>query len=312
MTQKVLSFDLGGTKLAAGVVSNQGKVLCETRVPAEFSRGKEAVIRQIVGIGKTFLKRFEDINTVGVASAGPLDPIKGVLLDPTNFVSKKGRWGRVNFTDLLEKKLNRRILLENDAAAAILAEHWVGAARGYDNAMILTLGTGLGTGVICNGKLVRVGSYLHTEAGHMIIGHNDRSALCGCGNLGCAEAYLSGKLFAKRTSALLGSEKTADEITTLAKRKNPIALKAFDEYADWMAVALCNFYRIFNPEIFVFTGGFAAASPLFLPQTHRKLTQLLNSSPATKTRVKAPRLCVSALNNDAGLIGAAYHAVHSR
>ena len=103
------------------------------------------------------IARHPNVKRAGIASAGPLDPIGGVLLDPTNFASASGTWGHVPLARILSRKLRIPVLLENDAAAAMLAEHWVGAAKGYENAMILTLGTGLGTGIICNGALVRAG-----------------------------------------------------------------------------------------------------------------------------------------------------------
>lgn len=314
MTQKVLSFDLGGTKLAAAVVSSRGKVLKQIRVPAAFEQGKTAVIKQIVTLGRELIKQFQEIKTVGIASAGPLDPVKGVLLDPTNFVSDLGRWGRVPFTAILEKKLQRKVFLENDAAAAILAEHWVGAAKNHKNAIILTLGTGLGTGIICNGELVRSGHHFHTEAGHMVIRAGDPTATCGCGNLGCAEAFLSGRNFARRTAKRLDIPfLSADEITDMARRDHRLAKAAFEEYSTLMAVTLYNLVRIFNPEIFIFTGGFAAASDLFLKPTIKKLDKSLNSAPKQLVAVRSPKIVVSSLHNDAGLIGAAYRAVkHAR
>ncbi|MGZ3709324.1 MAG: ROK family protein, partial [Bdellovibrionota bacterium] len=189
---KVLAYDLGGTKVAVGVVNRRGKVLDEIRVPVIIEEGKAAVLKQLGDLGLELLKRHREIRRVGVASAGPLDPEKGVLLDPTNFTSSKGSWGKVPLANILSKRLKRPVTMANDAAAAILAEHWIGVAKGYDNAMILTLGTGLGTGMILNGELVRAGRGLHPEAGHLILKDGDETAPCGCGNLGCAEGYLSG------------------------------------------------------------------------------------------------------------------------
>src|SRR5262249_53220706 len=160
---KVLSYDLGGTKVAVGVVDEKGKVLDELRVPVVIQEGKTAVIRQLGVLGNELLRKHRGIKRVGMASAGPVDPVKGLLLDPTNFVTAAGGWGKTPITRLLSEKVKRPVRLENDAAAAILAEHWVGAAKKYDNAMILTLGTGLGVGVIANGELVRAGRRLHPE-----------------------------------------------------------------------------------------------------------------------------------------------------
>lgn len=302
--QKVLAYDLGGTKVAVGVVNSRGKVLKEIRVPVVIEKGKSAVIAQLADLGGQFLKTHPEIRQVGIASAGPLDPVKGVLLDPTNFASKQGTWGTVALAKILSRKLKRPAALENDAAAAMLAEHWVGAARGYDNAMILTLGTGLGTGIIANGELVRAGHYLHPEAGHLVLNAGDQSAPCGCGNLGCAEAYLSGRNFARRVRPRFAKpDLTAKDVAELARKKDPRALAAFDEYAFLMAVAIHNYAVIYAPEIVVFTGSFAEAADLFLPSTREHLKKLL-----ARRRVgidMLPKLKVSSLSNQAGLIGAA-------
>ena len=304
-----LAYDLGGTKVAVGVVDSRGKIIAEVREPVQLELGKEAVIQQIANLGKDLIRRYPTVRRAGVASAGPLDPMQGLLLDPTNFVSAAGTWGRVPIAAILKKKLGVPVFLENDAAAAMLAEHWVGRAKGYDNAMILTLGTGLGTGIICNGELVRSGHYLHPEAGHIILKQNDQSAPCGCGNLGCAEAYLSGRNFSRRARARFGNASlTAKDITELANRKDPRALAAFDEYAQFMATAINNYVVLYCPEIIVFTGSFAAAASLFVSQTHRHLERLL-----ARRRVGIdlmPKLAVSSLDNQAGLIGGAYVAYH--
>jgi glucokinase len=308
---KVLAYDLGGTKVSVGIVNARGKVLEETRVPVLIEEGKEAVIEQLTELGKRLLETHRGIHRVGIASAGPLDPHKGLLLDPTNFTSAKGTWGVTPLTRILSRKLKKPVALENDAAAAMLAEHWIGAARGYDNAMILTLGTGLGTGIISNGKAVRAGRELHPEAGHLIIRSGDDSAPCGCGNLGCAEAFLSGRAFSRRARARFGNpDLNAKDIADLARKGDPRALAAFEEYAELMAVAIHNYAVIYAPEIVVFTGSFAESCDLFMPSTKRHLERLL-----TRRRIGVdlmPKLAVSKLANQAGLIGGAFVAFHSK
>jgi glucokinase len=307
--QKVLSFDLGGTKIAAGVISSDGKIIEQTTTLALFEEGRDAVIQQLVELGNNFLSLFPEIRRIGIASAGPLDPSKGVLLDPTNFVSSKGRWGKYPIAQVLSKKLKRPVFLENDAAAAMLAEHWVGAAKGYDDAMILTLGTGLGTGIINNGKLVRCGRNLHPEAGHVIIHHLDMAAPCGCGNLGCAEAYLSGRSFTRRARTRFGNpDLTARDIAELAREGDPRALAAFDEYSTLMAIAIHNYVVIYAPEIIVFTGSFAETSDLFLKSTAEKMKTHLARRTIGANLV--PKLSISKLKNHAGLIGGAFVALH--
>lgn len=308
--KKVLAYDLGGTKVQVGVVTQSGKVLEETRVPVAVEKGKAGVIAQLAELGKDFLSRHRDVKRVGMASAGPLDPVRGLLLDPTNLANpsdKKGGWGKVPIAKLLSAKLKLPVILENDAAAAMLAEHWIGKAKGYDNAMILTLGTGLGTGIISNGELLRAGRHLHPEAGHIVIRYGDASAPCGCGNLGCSEAYLSGRSFARRNRARFSRpEFTAQDMADLARKGDPRALAAFEEYADLMAVAIHNYCVIYCPEIVVFTGSFAATSDLFIPSVKEHLIKLLKRRREGVDLL--PKLAVSSLDNKAGLLGGAYVA----
>jgi glucokinase len=253
------------------------------------------------------LRRHPRVRRAGIASAGPLDPFKGELLEPTNITSAKGSWGRVPIASILTRRLGVPTLLENDAAAAILAEHWIGAARGASDAMILTLGTGLGTGMIVAGELVRAGQSQHPEGGHMILNPWDESAPCGCGNQGCAEAYLSGRNFTRRARARFGnSELQAKDIAELARKRDPRALAAFEEYAELMATALYNYVRIYAPEVVVFTGSFAAAHDLFLERTRTILAARLERARIPQFM---PKLTLSKLDNNAGLIGGAYVAL---
>lgn len=304
---KVLAYDLGGTKVAVGVVDGHGRVLEEIRVPVAIQQGKTALLRQLSDLGGELLSRHKGIRRVGVASAGPLDPPKGVLLDPTNFASGGKPWGRFAIAPLLSARLKRKVHLENDAAAAILAEAWIGAARRYEDAMILTLGTGLGVGVVIDGRLVRSGQGMHPEGGHMIVNHDDPTAPCGCGNQGCAEAYLSGRNFGKRAAVRLGQPGlSAEEAANLARAGDARALALFEEYAEVLAVVLHNFAVLYGPRMIVFTGSFAFAADLFLDPARRKLERLL-----ARRRVGVdlmPRLAVSHLENQAGLIGGAYVA----
>jgi glucokinase len=300
----VLAYDLGGTKVSVGAVTSKGKVLEEIRVPVVVEQGKAAVIRQLSDLGKDIISRHKDIKKVGMASAGPLDPDKGILLDPTNFSSEAGTWGKVPIASLLSKALKKPVYLENDAAAALLAEQWIGHAKGYRNSMILTLGTGLGTGIIVNGKMVRAIKGLHPEAGHMIIHADDQSAPCGCGNLGCAEAYLSGRGFTRRSRPRFANPNLlASDIAAMARKRDPRAIAAFEEYAHVMAIAIHNYAVMFAPEIVVFTGSFAATADLFMDATMDHLEKLL-----TRRRIGfdlLPKLKVSKLDNMAGLVGAA-------
>ncbi len=306
----VLAYDLGGTKVAVGVVDSSGKILAFHREAAFIKQGKKATLEQLIRLGKEMIVKYPKIAAVGIASAGPLDPEKGELLDPTNFSGPGGNWGKVPLAAILAKGLKKKVILENDAAAAILAEVWKGLKSNQKNAMIMTLGTGLGTAFVANGELVRGGRHQHTEGGHLIIQAGDKTAPCGCGQLGCAEAYLSGRSFAYRGRKRLENEIIdAPQIAARAREGDAAALELFNEYSDMLAIALHNFIVLFYPEVVVFTGSFAAAHDLFLKNAEKKLAKMLERR-NTVMNIQ-PKLVVSKLENQAGLLGGAYVALRS-
>lgn len=307
--EKVLAYDLGGTKVAVGVVDSRGKVLEEQRVPIVLNEGREAVFEQLAALGRALLKRYPEIKRAGIASTGPLDAKRGLLLNPNNLSGPDGNWGVVPLSRILQKKLRIPVTLENDAAAAMLAEAWIGRARKRANAMILTLGTGLGTAIISDGKLVQARRGLNPEAGHIIIRQGDDSAPCACGNLGCSDAFLSGRSFTRRARPrFANAELMAADIAELARNRDPRALAAFEEYAELMAIAINNYVTIYAPELIVLTGSFAAASDLFLPSTRHHLEKFLARRRAGIDLM--PEIAISTLDNRAGLIGGAYVALH--
>lgn len=336
--EKVLAYDIGGTKVHTAIIDSRGRVLDEVRVAVDFSRGRSEVFRQWIDAGKRLLAAHPEVKRVGVASAGPLDPAKGLLLDPTNFASAAGEtWGVVPISKLLSSGLGGRpVLLENDAAAAVLAEHWCGAAKGVDDCMIITLGTGVGTGMIVDGKLVRAGRGLHTEGGHVIIRAGDESAVCGCGNLGCVEAFLSGRNFEKRArrallgggvsggvggtmSAAVGRVEYASghaepgfsgaELAARARGGEAAVVALFEEYAELLAVAIHNFVVLYAPRVVVLAGSFAQAADLFLDRARERLEELLIRRRHGVDFM--PRLVVSPLQNRAGVLGGAVVAFRS-
>lgn len=302
----VLAYDIGGTKVSVGVVNAQGRILESRRVLIEFNKGKNAVLQQLADLGHSYLKRYPKIKKVGIASAGPLDPLRGVLLDATNFKTRGKSWGVVPLTAYLERRLKRKVFLENDAAAALLGECWKGAGKKSKNVAMLTLGTGLGTAFLCNGELQRAAHGFHTEGGHIIIQDEDLNLRCGCNNFGCAETWLSGTNFIRRIQKDSRENlHSAEDVMQRARAKDRDVIKYFELYSWHLAVSLHNFAVLFAPEIVVLAGSFAAASPFFLKKTSIHLQQLLS-----RKKNIIPKIVSSQLNNEAGLIGAAYVALH--
>ncbi len=298
----VIGIDLGGTKIAAALFTQEGKILAEDKQPAHLQDGWKGMREQIVEICQK-LQKTKEASAIGVGSAGPLHAPSGKLLDPTNF-----GWGPkiVPLTKDLEKILKLPVKLENDAACAALAEFWKGKAGG--DCVILTLGTGLGVGVLLEGKLLRGSRGLHPEMGHQVLRPNDADAPCGCGNYGCAEALLSGVNVGKRAAKKWGlAALTGKELWALAERKDPRALDLFAEYGDLLGHYFFNLVTAFYPKKIILTGSFAEAQSAFLPPAKEKLKKLLERR--LHTMPIEPEVRVSTLGNRAGVYGAAYIAL---
>ncbi len=310
-----LAYDIGGTKIQVGLVTSKGKTIAPERVPIQTQGGPKGFLKQVVELGRRTIEnrpKSLTIRGVGIASAGPLHPARGVLLDPTNMSTQGLGWGQVAIVKAVSSALRLPTSLENDAAAAILAEAWIGGARGIENAMVLTLGTGLGTGMICNGELVRAGRGLHPEGGHVILRDGDKSAPCGCGLFGCAEALLSGANFEKRAAKKYAKFRglKSREIAAIAREKkhrhSQEARKLFEAYSHHLAIAIQNYIVLYAPEVVLLAGSFASAHDCFLPKTKSLLPQLLKRR--RKSIDMLPKIAVSKLDNLSGLLGAAFVA----
>ena len=300
----VLAFDLGGTKVICGAIDQNGQILNQRRELVPKEKGPLEVINLMASMGKEFLSLHPSIKKCAVASAGPLDPRRGVLLDPTNLTTNHQGWGEIPIAQELSKALGLPVQLENDAAAAVLACAWKAEGQDCKNLITLTLGTGLGVGILANGLLVRSGRHLHPEAGHIILNYDDPTAPCGCGNFGCAEAYLSGVNFCQRLAKKLNRPYIKGQEAILqAQQGNKIVLQAFSEYSEIMAQAITNYVVLFAPEKIIFAGGFSQAGPQFLPKTQERIKELLKRRRVGEDLL--PQLIISSLKDEMVLLGAA-------
>ncbi len=302
----VIGIDVGGTKVAAGLVSDQGKILRELKVSTQLKDGWPGLRRQLTEI----CRELKDTKTkgIGIGSAGPLHAPSGKLLDPTNFGWSGSKSGAkaIPLTADLKKALKLPVTLENDAAATALAERWKGG--GGNDFVVLTLGTGLGMGVVCNGKLVRGGRELHPEGGHILLRSGDPTAPCGCGLFGCAEAFLAGKKFDERAEKKLGVKLKGSEWAARAEGGDSAAKALFAEYSELLADYLLNIVVLYYPKNVIFAGSFAAACPQFLPATKVRLQSLLHRR--LKTIPLLPELRASRLGSRSPILGGAYIALN--
>jgi len=300
----LLCYDLGGTKLRAALVTTRGKIAAQISKPVEQHKGFEGLLQDFKALADQLGPG--PYRAISVASAGPLDPSRGELLDPTNFFTGNKSWGVLPLTAKLKKIFKQPVILENDAAAAALGEQWLGGHKKNKNLVAITLGTGVGIGAVANGELVRAGRGLHPEASHIAL-TEDRRYRCGCGNYGCIEAHLGGSHFTRHLGQKLGREVDGRQAIELAKDGEPHALAAFQEYGERLAQTVRALAVLFCAETVVMSGGFSHAHAYFLKHAQERLPELLVRYREGVDLL--PELKVSRLQDDAGILGAAYVAL---
>jgi glucokinase len=310
----VLGIDIGGTNLVVGAVTEDGMTVRGLLTePTGVPDGADVVIDRILRMARSVMDstraedRRADLVGVGIGAPGPLDRKKGLVLLTPNL-----RWTNMPLRDRIGAPLGLPASLDNDANCAMLGEHWVGAAKGARNAVCFTIGTGIGGGIVVDGKLVHGASDVAGEIGHITIEMNGRR--CGCGNDGCLEAYASGPAIARRAveaieagavSAMAekagdNSRITAQTVFQCAADGDPLADELVRDTARYLGVGIANMLNILNPEIVVVCGGVTKAGDhLFVP-LRREVSRR-----AFKPAVKACRIVPGQLEGTAGVVGAA-------
>jgi glucokinase len=291
--RRYLGLDLGGTNIKVAVVEERDGaapriVLRESR-PTEAHRGPDGVIERLAEVGRGALDRHGGVGTVGVGLPGVFHEDTGHAVLLPNL---PGDWNGVPVRDPLAAALGRPVAMVNDARAFSLAESLLGAARGLGTVVCLVLGTGVGGGIVVDGRLLR-GTGGAGEIGHqtVLLG----GPRCGCGNSGCAEALTRGDVLARR-----GGRATAEEVYAAARAGDATALAAVEHVVRWLGVALANAYVLLAPDAFVVGGGIAAAGDLLLGP--------LEAAVRRHVFIVAPeriRVLPAALGPYAGAIGAA-------
>lgn len=304
-----LCFDLGGTKLFAALINSQGRILNHNVKRIDQTRGLKGLLEDFRGLGEGLQsERGLKAKAVSVASAGPLHSERGVLLDPTNFFTDGSSWGIVPIVQHLKKIFKRPVYLENDAAAAAMAEGWKGGHGKCRNLVAITLGTGVGIGALTNGQVARAGRGLHPEASHIPLNSEDMNYPCGCGAFGCIEAYLGGTHFARGLGKKLGRSLDGTGALQLAHDGDPLVIQAFADYGRKLALAIRSLAVVFAPEVIVLSGGFTKASPFFLKAAEEHLPKVMARYREGVDLL--PKLKISKLGDSTGVLGAAYVAVH--
>ncbi len=308
-----IGIDIGGTKVAGGVVDASGRVLARARADTpERSESPEVAENTIVGVVEDLLVRAEGtVSTVGIGAAGFVAADRATIVFAPHL-----SWRHEPLRDALAQRINLPIYIDNDANAAVWAEGKFGAARGEGNVMMVNLGTGIGGGILVDGRMIRGRFGIAGEFGHMQIVPDGQR--CECGNRGCWEQYASGNALVREARGLMMAHSpvvrdlaarvggdpqllTGPLITQAAREGDPIAVELLADIGHWLGLGIANLAAAFDPGMFVIGGGVSAAGDLLLGPARSTFRRHLTG------RGYRPEASIAAaqLGNEAGLIGAA-------
>ena len=304
-------IDLGGTNTKIGLVDEDGNIIFTTIVKTDSMEGFEKAIQRLSKIllqqVKSFNLNFDDVQSVGVGVPGPVLNSR-VVKFWANFPWKNG----VDLALEFEKNLGKPVKADNDVNVITLGEMWKGSAQGYKNVLGLAIGTGIGGGIIVDGKLVSGENGAGGEVGHIKVERDGK--LCGCGQKGCWEAYASAtglireaqsRLAVNKTNGLyeqvIGRDLEAKDIFDVAKEGDAFALDLVDYEADYIALGIGNLLNVLDPEIVVVGGGVSLAGDILFDKVKERLKKY--AFPSTTENLK---IVAASLGNDAGILGAAY------
>ncbi|MBA2605943.1 MAG: ROK family protein [Acidobacteriota bacterium] len=307
MKKIVLAADLGGTNLRMAAVDAGGNILYRTRRATPRTESAEEIVLAIVqsaGECLQAIQKREIVKAIAVAVPATVNVEKGIVQDSPNVPSLNG----FQISNVLKSQLNLPCFLENDANAAALGESWLGAAKDYKNSITVTLGTGVGGGIIIEGKILRGVDGTAGEIGHICV--EPFGVTCGCGGWGCLEQYSSATAVVRLTRELgsqypksnlsVKTNLTSLDIYEAGQLGDELALEVFRQQGFYLGVALAGLINVLNPEVIAIGGGASAGWNLFMPHTLEQIRQRAYREPARRAKI------VTALCGDAaGILGAA-------
>ena len=311
-----LGIDLGGTNIVAGVVDKKYKIVAKASCKTAVPRPESEICDSMAEVAKKAVEKakltMDDIEAVGIGVPGAVNPKTGVIEYSANLFFHN--WEVV---EMMEERLGKKVHIENDANAAALGEYLAGSAKGARNAVAITLGTGVGGGIIIDGKIYSGSNFAGAELGHMVIVKDGKE--CACGRRGCWETYASATGLINLTKQKILSEKLEfsymlklcdGDINKVNGRTafdamrdgDPTAKSVVEEYISYLSCGLVNIINIFQPDVLCIGGGISNEGENLLAPVR----SYVERERYTKHNDKQTVICKCTLGNDAGIIGAAY------
>jgi len=294
----LVGIDIGGTKLAVVLADGEGNLLLKEKVPTRAERGVEPIVADVIALVEKVMARggvgWHKVGGIGVSFGGPLDSKRGIVYSPANLPG----WDAIPLLAILQNAFpHTPILMDNDANAAAVAEWRFGAARGCDNVLYMTMGTGIGGGVIADGRLLRGACDAVGEIGHLCLVPDGPP--CGCGRRGCLEAFCSGPAIARRAKEKLRAgippgdlldavpleALRTEDLLDAARRGNRFALEHFRDTAYFLAWGISHAINLLNPEVIVLGTVATAAGEFFLESVREYVRLFAMSRSADAVRI---------------------------
>lgn len=303
MKTHILGIDIGGTKLAVVVADFDGTILHKVRRPTESQRGPDSIVDTLVDMCKQVLTETgttaDRIAGVGISCGGPLDTETGIIYSPPNLPG----WDAYPLKQQLEAKLSLPVIIENDANASGLAEWMFGAGRGTKHLLYMTMGTGIGGGIVVDGQIYHGANDSAGEVGHQIL--IPEGPLCGCGRRGCLEALCSGPSIARRAREWIAHSPStrilefaggciedvrAEHVVQAAQEGDALALRLVDQTAYYMGWGIANVVNILNVELVVLGTVAVAAGNLLLDPMNQYMRRFAMDRPGEIARIVPAQL----------------------
>ena len=319
MSEMFVGIDLGGTNIKIGLFDSELKLISKTSVATKVDMGPNVVIDKMAQTAKKLLAEagfsLQDVVAVGIGTPGPAKYSEGIIIKSTNMPTFKN----VPICRMLKERLGAPMVFDNDANVACWGEYTVGAGKGVKDMVFFTLGTGIGGGIISNGELVHGCDENGAELGHMVIYPDGRK--CNCGQRGCVEAYASADSTARRAHEAIeaGAESslkkvleekgqiTSKDVYEHLANGDKLAKEITDGTAKALAITCINMLHTTEPKRIVFAGGMIAAGDVLL----NRIKDFFNEHIWT-LKAETVEICFATLGEDAGIIGAAALALHTK
>ena len=304
MSDLVIGVDIGSTNIRAGVIDEKGKILKRGRIKILPELKPERVVERIGVMIKRFLLNYHSVKGIGVGVAGIVNSSEGVVRIPPNLP----QWKEVPLRDLMEKETGLKTAITNDVNAWTIGEFLFGAGKGRRDIFCLTLGTGIGGGIISNGRLLVGANYAAAEFGHTVIKFD--GPRCNCGNYGCLERFAGSKyivdmakrMIRKRESILKDKEEISPKVIAIAAKKgDKVAKEVMERVGYYVGIGIVNAIHMFDPEIVIIGGGVAKAGRVLLEPIKRTV-----SGRIMKLKERRVDIVLAKLGEGAGIIGASF------